>query len=260
MGNSMLPDLDDASQAYLDLLARAVSNYLYLGGSDTEYVYPDRLTHRTIEGVWLLPECARPHTGLRLINLNHLHNLVRDLLARNIPGDFLEAGVWQGGVIIFLAGILRAYGNTNVRVWAADTFRGIPVYAQTDCDDVVDRWVDRWEVSLATVKETLRRYGLLNDRIQFVQGAFRDAIPGAGIESVALLRVDADSYVSTLDALDHLYSKVSVGGVVIIDDWHLPGCRRAVLNFRKAHQITSPIEGVFVKDDPEPYEVFWRVA
>ena len=55
------------------------------------------------------------------------------------------------------------------------------------------------------------------------------------------MRLDADSYDSTTDALTHLYPKLSQGGAIIIDDWHLPGCRLAVKEFREAQKIVAPI-------------------
>lgn len=252
----------DFRRDYLDLLARAVSNYLYLGGHLDESSYPIRDELYTGQG-WRVPEAARPHTGLRLAQLANLHRLAEHVLDRGVRGDFLEAGVWQGGVIIFLAGVLRAHGAEGVRLWAADTFSGIPrnPHPAAVCDPV-DEWADRWSVPLDVVRENIRRYGLLDDRIRFVCGPFREAVPRAGIGQLALLRIDADAYASTKDALELLHPRVSPGGVVIIDDWHLEGCRRAVLDYRAARGVSAPIEGVYGNregEDDEPYEVFWTV-
>lgn len=247
---------------YLDLLARAVSNYLYLGGQLDEASYPERDKLYDEQG-WHVPESARPHTGLRLAQLANLQRLSEDVFNKGTSGDFLEAGVWQGGVIIFLAGVLRAYGANNVRLWAADTYSGIPRDPHpSTIDDPVDAWTDRWAVPLDRVRDNIRRYGLLDERIQFVCGPFREALPRAEIGPLAILRIDADTYASTKDALDLLYPKVSPGGHVIIDDWHLAGCRSAVLDYRKAQRIVAPLQGVFgnrESEDDEPYEVFWTV-
>lgn len=261
LSRSPQPD-SDASWDYLDLLARAVCNYLYLGSNIDEATYPVRDEMYNERG-WQLPKVLRPHTGLRLAQLANLHNLARQLIEQKIPGDFLEAGIWQGGVIIFLAGLLRAYRVDGVRLWALDTFSGIPRDSHPSAiADPVDEWTDRWAVPLDEVQDNIRRYGLLDDRIQFVCGPFRDAIPSSDIKQLALLRIDADAYVSTLDALELLYPKVSAGGHVIIDDWHLDGCRRAVLDYRAACGISTPIKGVYGTchdEDDGPYEVFWTV-
>jgi Macrocin-O-methyltransferase (TylF) len=44
-----------------------------------------------------------------------------------------------------------------------------------------------------------------------------------------------------MDILQNLYDKVSPGGFVIIDDYHLEPCRRAVTDFRASHEIVDPI-------------------
>jgi hypothetical protein len=51
-------------------------------------------------------------------------------------------------------------------------------------------------------------------------------------------------YESTWDALTHLYPKLSPGGYVIIDDYALDGCRKAVEDFRRTHDIDDPIHAV----------------
>ena len=58
---------------------------------------------------------------------------------------------------------------------------------------------------------------------------------------LAILRLDGDTYESTMDVLLAAYGLVSVGGFVIIDDFHLNGCRRAVFDFRAARGIREPI-------------------
>jgi hypothetical protein len=251
----------DIRQDYLHLLARAVSNYLYLGGSLDESAYPIRTQLYDGER-WRIPDTARPHTGVRLVQLLNLQQRAFDVLKKGVPGDFLEAGVWQGGVVVFLAGVLRAYDAAGVRLWAADTFAGIPRDEQAGAvEDSVDAWTDRWAVPLEHVRENIRRYGLLDDRIRFVSGPFREALPRAGIEKLALVRIDADAYASTLDALTFLHPRVATGGCVIVDDWHLEGCRRAVLEYRAKHVIRAPIQGVYDRHahDDDPFEVFWTV-
>ncbi|MFZ3376523.1 MAG: TylF/MycF/NovP-related O-methyltransferase [Chthoniobacterales bacterium] len=60
-------------------------------------------------------------------------------------------------------------------------------------------------------------------------------------ERLALLRLDGDLYESAMDALTHLYPKLSQGGFVIADDMCLEGCVQAVEDYRQVHDITDPI-------------------
>jgi O-methyltransferase len=190
---------------------------------------------------------AEAETMIGLNRLGHLQACVEDVLRRGVPGDFLEAGVWRGGACIFMRAALQAYGDPTRVVWAADSFRGQPPpdpgrYPR-DAGDTF--WtMDLMKVSLADVRRNFARYGLLDDRVRFLVGWFRDTLPAAPIERLALLRVDGDLYESTLDALRALYPKLSVGGYAIIDDYALPACRAAVEDFRAAHGVAEPLEPI----------------
>jgi hypothetical protein len=48
-----------------------------------------------------------------------------------------------------------------------------------------------------------------------------------------------------MDVLNNLYPKLSVGGFAIIDDYfELGGCRRAIDEYRQAHNITEEIRRI----------------
>ena len=74
-------------------------------------------------------------------------------------------------------------------------------------------------VPLERVQDNFRRYGLLDEQVRFLKGWFRDTLPTAPIERLAVLRLDGDLYESTIQALDGLYDKLSAGGFVIVDDY-----------------------------------------
>ena len=81
----------------------------------------------------------------------------------------------------------------------------------------------------------------MDDGIEFVEGFFEDTLSSLSREKFALIRLDSDSYESTYTSLVHLYPQLTTKGVVIIDDWHLPGCRAAVEDFRSNHGVSEPI-------------------
>ena len=95
---------------------------------------------------------------------------------------------------------------------------------------------------LAEVKAAFARYGLLDDQVVFLEGLFKDTLPTAPVETLAVLRLDGDMYESTRDGLVNLYHKLSAGGTLIADDYYLFECqRKAVDEFRAAHGIADPI-------------------
>jgi hypothetical protein len=60
------------------------------------------------------------------VRLRNLRDLAEQVLVEGVPGDFIETGVWRGGACILLREVLKGYGVTNRRVFAADSFEGLP--------------------------------------------------------------------------------------------------------------------------------------
>jgi O-methyltransferase len=83
---------------------------------------------------------------------------------------------------------------------------------------------------------------LLDDQVCFLKGWFKDTLPSAPIEKLAVMRLDGDMYGSTMDAFANLYHKLSPGGFCIIDDYAIEGCRNAVNDFREQHNVQEPLQ------------------
>jgi O-methyltransferase len=189
---------------------------------------------------------AETMIGLR--RLDNLQFCITDLLQRKVPGDFIETGVWRGGASIFMRAMLRVYGDTTRTMWVADSFQGLP---PPDPERYpADRGNRLWTVvqlaiPLDEVKANFAKYNLLDDQVRFLVGWFRDTLPRIAADRFALLRLDGDLYESTIDALRHLYPKLSIGGFVIIDDYGaVSACKAAVEDFRSEHNITDKLEPI----------------
>ncbi len=188
--------------------------------------------------------------------LSNVQQCVTDIIKNNIEGDMIETGVWRGGTVIFMRGILKAYNITDRIVWAADSFEGLPkpdvTKYEADKNDNLYTF-NELKVSLDTVKSNFEKYGLLDQQVQFLKGWFKDTLPAAPIKKLAVIRLDGDMYESTMDSLVNLYPKLSHNGYVIIDDWgSVEGCRLAVLDYRKKNNIVEEIipidsDGVYWK-------------
>ncbi len=188
------------------------------------------------------PLDAETMVGLR--RLDNVQACVEQALADGVEGDLLEAGVWRGGSAIFMRAVLAAHGDTDRRVWVADSFQGLPKPSAEHGADTGDlHWTQPYlAVSEDSVRRNFERYGLLDDRVHFLKGWFSDTLAGAPIERLAVLRADGDMYGSTMDILSALYPKVAVGGFVIIDDYGaVPGCKTAVDEYRATNGIDEPI-------------------
>ena len=262
------PIPETPEELYLDLLKRSLTRALFAGGVDRHTIAPGRihlqflskiirtlLSPINLELVRLIPsgpedymesthaafsrmEDAESMLGVK--QFDQMQACITDVIERNVPGDVLEAGVWRGGMTIFMRGVLKALEDNNRQVLVVDSFEGLP-----DPDEAADSF--GWEsgamaVSLDEVKSNFARYGLLDNQVNFIKGYFNESLPSANISSLAVLRVDADLYESTLDVLSNLYAKLSVGGYAVFDDYlNLVDCQRAVDEYREQHNINDPI-------------------
>ena len=187
-------------------------------------------------------------TMIGRLRMENLAESLATVLDDGIPGDLAETGVWRGGATILMRAALDAWGDADRRVWVADSFRGLPApdAERWPADEGVDlSGVDVLAVSRAQVEAAFARYGLLDDRVRFLEGWFCDTLPSAPIDRLALLRLDGDLYQSTWEALENLYPKLSVGGILIVDDYGaFEPCRQAVGDYRDAHGIAEPIREI----------------
>ncbi|MEW2587040.1 TylF/MycF family methyltransferase [Streptomyces virginiae] len=247
--------MENTAELYLDLLEKVVTNLVYEDAPIPNEWFPEREfrpENRETGTDW--PSVA--HTMVGLKRIRNIRALLDRVVADGVPGDFIETGVWRGGVCIFARGYLKAHGITDRNVWLADSFEGIPDTGEDghpmDREMALHRCNGVLGVTADTVRENFGRYGLLDDQVRFLPGWFKDTLPTAPVERLAVLRLDGDLYESTLDALDNLYPKLSAGGFVVIDDYFIPACRKAVDEFREKHGITDGIEAI------DEYSVFWR--
>jgi O-methyltransferase len=107
----------------------------------------------------------------------------------------------------------------------------------------VQKQYNRLAASLDEVQRNFRTFDLLDDQVVFLKGWFKDTLPAAQIDKLAIMRLDGDFYESTMDALTNLYDKLSIGGYAIIDDYgeDVWQCRAAVDEFRGTRAITDSL-------------------
>lgn len=189
---------------------------------------------------WDWPSQAPSMIGAR--RMNNVRSECERVLQEGVPGDFMETGVWRGGACIMMRAVLNAYGVKDRRVIAADSFAGFPKPSrEADATFHLHEFRD-FAVPLQAVKAAFARYGLLDDQVVFLKGLFKDTLPSAPVDALAVLRLDGDMYESTRDGLDNLYDRLSAGGTLIADDYFLfEAQRRAVDEFREERGIADPI-------------------
>lgn len=280
MAVSINPDMKEAepgtADLYLDLMKKCLANLIY-GELEAWPVEPRNALKRKVVAVFRSrgmklvwdrpydPEArlngegwpAGAHTMMGIKRLENLQYCVEEVLRQEVPGDLIETGVWRGGATIFMRAILKAHAITDRRVWVADSFAGLPppnaLKYPADANDQHHTF-DLLAVTLDEVKANFEKYGLLDDQVCFLQGWFSETLPAAPIDRLAVIRLDGDMYESTMDALSALYPKLSPGGYLIVDDYALAGCEKAVSDYRMANNINEEILQV------DGCAVYWQRA
>jgi Macrocin-O-methyltransferase (TylF) len=199
---------------------------------------------------------SHAYTMIGIKRLDNLRFCMEDVLARDVPGDFIETGVWRGGAVIFMRALLKAQAVTDRTVWVADSFEGLPkpdaAKYPADSGDI-HYLISDLAVSLEQVQANFQVFSLLDAQVQFLKGWFKDTLPQAPIKKIAVARLDGDIYESTMDALVSIYPKLSVGGYLIVDDYGaVLGCKKAIHDYRAAHGINDPIKEI------DGIGVFWQ--
>jgi cephalosporin hydroxylase len=199
---------------------------------------------------------AQAQTMIGEKRMANLRTLMESVIADNVPGDFIETGVWRGGACIFMRAILYVHNIGDRCVWVADSFEGLP--AANELENPADagspfHTYPQLAVPIEQVRENFRVYGLLDQQTKFLKGWFKDTLPTAPIRQLALMRLDGDMYESTMDGLTNLYPKLSHQGYVIVDDYHaVPACKAAVHDYCDANEMHPEIIEI------DGVGVYWR--
>jgi O-methyltransferase len=189
-------------------------------------------------------------------------DLAKHVVDNDIEGDIIECGIAAGGN--FATMILGATENEKGaarRFWGFDSFEGIQRAGKKDAEQAGigaithDTNVPYEDLlvttnitahSLQQVMTNLMNWGLDKYDVNLIQGWVQNSIPTVidQINKIAILRLDMDVYHPTIFTLEALWDKISVGGIVIIDDWALSGVRVACEEFFEAKGINPEIHTV----------------
>lgn len=196
------------------------------------------------------------------------------IVDHDIPGAFVECGVWRGGSLMAMLLRLRERGITDRDVFGFDVWRGMGPsgfpYQPTDEDVLfngtsVQSSMNPGRISKVFYEQIMPRFthfkpsrddvfalltstGYPPERIHLVAGPVEDTLPANAPETIALLRLDTDLYESTRHELEHLYPRIPVGGVLAIDDYgYFKGVRKAVDEYFKGHRILLHRDGPSVR-------------
>lgn len=180
-------------------------------------------------------ERVRPYTLTPPDRVAALCGAVDYILDDDVPGAFVECGLWKGGSLMACALRLRHRGATDRELYGFDTFEGMTDPTEEDVDwrgfqqQPEDEGSQmRVDAGLEDVTENMRTTEYPMERVHLVRGDVRETVPAQAPEQIALLRLDTDWYESTKHELEQLFPRLVPGGVLLIDDYgHYRGSKKA---------------------------------
>jgi hypothetical protein len=169
-----------------------------------------------------------------------------DEVTRTVDGAIVECGTWKGG----MAAAMMEVAGPDREYHFLDSFEGLPPARNIDGasalawqkDTSSDFFYNNCTASVEEFREVVARTGVVLDRVHVHKGFFEQTLPGLSMPPIAVLRLDADWYDSTMICLEHLFDKIVPGGALLIDDYYTwDGCSRAVHDFLSRHQRSERI-------------------
>lgn len=204
---------------------------------------------------------SKPYT------FDHSYEMGKYVADNKIGGCIIECGVGMGANLAAMV-----LGSDRRAFVAYDSFEGIQLAGKHDTVQAGigaithDVNVPEREL-LKSSGITVHSYDQVKDNLIkwlpqipekvidsfMIKGWVQDTITLPFNMPISILRLDMDVYDPTLHCLKMMYDAVSVGGVVIIDDWALDGVRKAVYDYFGENLPTFiPIN----ESDPES-PVYW---
>jgi O-methyltransferase len=200
---------------------------------------------------WPIFDFCRPYTLSSTENLYHLYRSVRYIESAHILGDIVECGVWRGGSAMLMAITLNNLGNTKRTIYLYDTYSGMTPPTskdiQADSGKHADKFLQNgnkeqniyWCYSeLDEVQSNMAKTGYPEENIVYVAGRVETTIPGTAPDCCSILHLDTDWYESTFHEMTYLYPLLTVGGIIIQDDYGFwQGAKEATDNYIEENKL-----------------------
>ncbi len=174
--------------------------------------------------------CSKP-------NQDYLKDAIHRI--KYIPGDIVETGVFQGGMMMIATKELLK--QKIIRdIWLYDTYEGMPKPGPEDKKLDGSPMLGKHACTLGEVKGNLRSTKYPATKLHFIKGMIEETLEEENNRphQISLLRLDTDFYSSTKAALEYLYPRLHKEGVLIIDDYNCwKGCQKAVNEYFRNKNI-----------------------
>ena len=163
---------------------------------------------------------------------------------KHLNGDYVECGVWRGGMSAAIAEILEK----DKMIYLFDSFEGLPQAKEIEGIRAMEwqrdvnspAYYDNCKTEESFAHKAMQLAGHKNYSTH--KGWFNQTLPEFKNHSIAILRLDGDWYDSIMVCMDELFPQVIDGGIVLIDDYYVwDGCSKAIHDYLSKVKSASRI-------------------
>lgn len=156
--------------------------------------------------------------GFTLVDLNKqylTYSYIRQLAKLKVEGDYLEVGVWRGGLSALIGMTFNKFSPLKRILYLADTYEGMP---KTVSQDNFYKGGELADTSEAVVEDLFKRCNVSN--VKILKGYFpQDTSMLIDSDKFAYVHIDVDIYESAKNTFDWAWPKVSQYGMIVFDDY-----------------------------------------
>jgi hypothetical protein len=162
-------------------------------------------------------------------------------MIKEVPGEIIECGVFKGASYLRFAMFREIFGNPfSKKIIGFDTFSEFPETTFQDDTKARNKFISSAgsdSISKEQLLKILDNKGL-NKHVDLIEGDITETVPSyvkANPElKISLLNLDTDIYEPAVTILEHLYPKITKGGILMLDDYGThPGETKAVDEYFK---------------------------
>ena len=166
-------------------------------------------------------------------------------MIKEVPGEIIECGVFKGASYLRFAMFREIFGNPfSKKIIGFDTFSKFPGTTFQDDNKARNKFISSAgsdSISKEQLLKILDNKGL-NKHVDLIEGDITETVPSyvkANPElKISLLNLDTDIYEPTVTILEHLYPKITKGGILMLDDYGThPGETKAVDEYFKTKTV-----------------------
>lgn len=138
--------------------------------------------------------------------------------ALDLEGDFVECGVGKALLSKTIVNYLN-FEKVPKRFYLLDTYEGIPVEQAKDKKEMANMATLNKSHFATSYYEEVKQAFIKYPNVELIKGRIPESFGNSKLEKVSYISIDMNNAFAEIAAIDYLWNKLVVGGVVVLDDY-----------------------------------------